>query len=651
MRFTQVCTVLIVGLLALTPFGAAPLAAQEAPRDRWLSAEQVASDVALAKEAYSRIHPGYNRYASTNTMDNAWSTITTRAQTSDGMRLGDFYLAMQLALTQIRCDHTKAELPRSMRDARGGQPLYLPFRWDLIENRGIITAPRQGSALSRGDEIIAIDGRPLSQVVSEVEKYIPVDGYTDWARTGEIAQSLEFMGGAVDHFGVLLWGGEPQASLRVKDAIGAERDVIVDRVSFKEWTALGEKSQANFADAVEFQRMGDDTGYLKIDTFVNYRNPVDPHTILAPIFESIAQEGRTRLILDLRSNGGGSTDAAHALSSYLIEEAMPLKRSMTVATLDLTGLKEYLSTWDARALNPDPRGFIANEDGTYTLRDGITDDTAVIMPADFAFRGELIILTSTDNSSGSTNAISILAEQARTTLVGEPTGGSAEGPTAGLLFTLTLPESGIRTRIPLFRYRNNVSAFEPGLGVSPDVAAPLTVDAFRAGLDPALEMAKSLPRSADIGSKPVSEELTASVADFEILEGDTWSGDLEYLNYGSEERSTIPVKMVVREASGRSIRYGFLYPGEEDKNASDRIRISRNGRLVNGLAITGRYRGDAGNLVIVTEGKGRDDNQPADIRLTYEIGETRFINRKDVRFDGGEYINRNEYRLTRGSQP
>lgn len=142
----------------------------------------------------------------------------------------------------------------------------------------------------------------------------------------------------------------------------------------------------------------------------------------------------------------------------------------------------------------------------------------------------------------------------------------------------------------------------------------------------------------------------ANVEDFAVLTGDTWVGELEYLNYGSDNRSTIPVRMVVREPSNRSIRYGFLYPGEEDKNASDRIRISRDGRQINGYAVTGRYRDQKGNLIIVTQGQGRDDNRPADIRLTYEIGERSFVNRKDVGFEGGEFVNRNEYRLSRSGR-
>ncbi len=632
---------------------ATPVEAQDAPRDRWVSADQVASDIALASEAYARIHPGYTRYIDQAEMDKAWADIAQRAQENDGMRLGDLYLAVQRVLTLIRCDHTKAELPSSMREARMGQPLYLPFRWQLVEGRGIIRLAPADSGFERGDEIVAIDGRPLGTIVDAVAPYIPVDGYTEWSRNGGVSESLEFMGGGVDHFGMLLWGATSAANITVRGANGEERRVEAPRISFEAWTQLardlGEEgaAAANFADAVHFEPIGADTGYLRVDTFVNYRDPVDPKAVFEPIFNSLAEEGRSTLILDLRENGGGSTDAAQALATYLLEETQPLKLSMKVATLDLTGLREHLTTWDARALNPDPRGFIANPDGTYTLRDGIAEDTAVLEPADAAFRGRLIVLTSNNNSSGSTNLLSVLEQQDRTTLVGERTGGSAEGPNAGIQFTLTLPESGIRTRIPVFRFRNNVATFEEGMGLSPDIFAPMTIEAFRAGRDPALETAIEIAAETQPDETPPTQAALASVDDFAVLAGDTWSGALEYLNYGSEERSTIPVRMTAREPQGRTMRYGFAYPGEEDKNANDRLRVSRDGAQINGYAITQRFSDQVRGLVLVTQGSGRDDNRAADIRLTYDIGAERFVITKDVRFAGGDWINRNAYTLTR----
>ena len=216
-----------------------------------------------------------------------------------------------------------------------------------------------------------------------------------------------------------------------------------------------------------------------------------------------------------------------------------------------------------------------------------------------------------------------------------------------MIFFLTLPESDMRLRIPMFRQWNNVASFEEGMGVSPQIEAPMTYAAFVAGEDPALDQARLIAASSWTDKGVAPAELIANASDFAVLEGENWSGQLEYLNYGREDRSTIPVRMVVREAKGGSIRYGFIYPGEEHKNARERFRISTDGTRINGYRVTDRYTNEDGALVIVTEGQGRDDNRPADLRFTYVIAENSFTNRKDVRFEGGEYFNRNEYRLKR----
>lgn len=481
-------------ILALLTMSA--VATATSPADRWLDVAQVRTDVALAEEAYSRIHPGYTRYADAETMASAWRSIVSAAERNDGMTVADLYIGVERALVEIRCDHTKAELPRPLADERRSVPMYLPFRWQLVDDRGFITLADSATELSRGTEILAIDDRPLAELVAEVAPLIPVDGYTEWAKRGEISASLEFLGGALDHFGALLWEIAPTATLQVRDPGGQEHTVTVQRLTFDGWTALDKASgrAANFKDAVTFERIGERAGYLRVDTFVNYRQPVDPDSLYSPIFAAIKTEQRDTLILDLRNNGGGSSDANHRLMAHLIDKKMRAVNDMRAATLDFDNLREHLWTWDKRALNPNRLGFRKNDDGTYSLRKIMTDDMDVIKPAKHAFTGKLIVLTSTNNSSGSTNLISILKSLGRATFIGEKTGGSAEGPTAGILFTLTLPASGIKTRVPFFRHTNNVETFEHGLGVSPDVFVPMTIDAFLAGKDPALETAIEMAR-------------------------------------------------------------------------------------------------------------------------------------------------------------
>jgi len=483
---------LLTSLAAIT-LEIGPAAADRA-EDTLLTPQQIKADVALAKEAYSRVHPGYDRYTDKETLSNAWAAIALKADRANGLSPGEFYLEVQNVLTLIRCDHTKAELPKSLSEGRLKDPVYLPMIWEVVEGRGFVVTPGENTGLKPGDEIMAVDGRALSEMISEVEGFIPYDGKTVWTRNGGLADSLEFMGGAVDHFGALLWQPGATADVTVRGADGETSIKTVGRIGYDSYKDLRAANQtvSNFKDAVTFERIGDNAAYLRVDTFVNYRKPVKPDTIYDPIFKAIKSEKRETLILDLRNNGGGSHDAQMRLTAHLIPKKIKQSTELRVATLNMDGLREHMWTWDKRALTPNPLGFAKNDDGTYSMRSFVTDDLKAIKPDKYVFEGQLIVLTSTNNSSASTNLTALLKEHRDAVLVGEKTGGSAEGPTGGLQFTLTLPESGVKTRLPFIRYFNNVSEFEDGLGVSPDIKAPLTVEAYLSGLDPALEKAKEL---------------------------------------------------------------------------------------------------------------------------------------------------------------
>ena len=454
-----------------------------------LSFEQIKSDIDLAEEAYSRVHPGYTRYASAGEMSRAWDALEIKAK--DGMSTAEFYLGIQEVLTQIRCDHTKAELPKSLIEIRKENPVYLPLRWSLVEGRGFVREAGPSTGLKYGDEIIAIDGRPLTEMIKDVEGFIPVDGYTEWSKNAGISESLEFRGGAVDHFGALLWDIKPTAKLTIQTAGGESKELSVERVHFKDWSALGKASgtASNFKDAVTFDRIGKNGAYLRVDTFVNYRDYADPDKIYDPVFNALKDEQRDYLILDLRSNGGGSSDASGGLLNRLMSTKKSFNKDARVATLNLDGLREHLWTWEKKALKPNRLAFKKNQNGSYSFRK-FAGQHGKIRPAKNRFNGKLIVLTSNSNSSGSAVILAHLKDEGRAFFVGEKAGGSAEGPTAGIQFTLNLPESGIKTRIPAIRAFHNIKSFEPGLSVSPDVYAPLTVDAFREKRDPALEAAK-----------------------------------------------------------------------------------------------------------------------------------------------------------------
>jgi len=151
------------------------------------------------------------------------------------------------------------------------------------------------------------------------------------------------------------------------------------------------------------------------------------------------------------------------------------------------------------------------------------------------------------------------------------------------------------------------------------------------------------PPSPDAGNT-----VKVTMDDLNRLQGDNWEGNLSYLNYGSDKRSTIPVKLAIKVLDKRTLQYAIQYPGEEQYNAKERLKLSSDGTRIDGYRITNRVETADGTLVLTTEGKGRDDNRPAQIQMTYLVAADQFSIRKNVRFTIDEtYLNRNEYSFRR----
>ncbi|MCA9296577.1 MAG: hypothetical protein KC983_08665, partial [Phycisphaerales bacterium] len=207
------------------------------------------------------------------------------------------------------------------------------------------------------------------------------------------------------------------------------------------------------------------------------------------VFREINAAGTTHLILDLRNNGGGSGDATWALARFLIDTPVAFKPPLLRTYRFDDALRATMTTWAEDAMDMPDDAFTQRDDGWFELKPEAAGRATSIAPHPDRFTGRISVLIGPYNASGSTMLIATLAESDRVTLIGEPTGGSAEGPTAGVIFFLNLPNSGITINIPILKERSPVNTFVPGKGVQPDVKIAPTVEAYLAGDDPALEYA------------------------------------------------------------------------------------------------------------------------------------------------------------------
>ncbi|MDJ0908834.1 MAG: S41 family peptidase [Woeseiaceae bacterium] len=486
---TRIATILALATVAQ---------ADEYPQPLPLTEEAVREDIALARDALETIHPVYGRRDLYN-LDAAWEKLEARAGGMDDVEL---YVRLSSLTEQLRCDHTKLELPERLQSARRVTASFFPFRADVFGDSDIVLSATAGSGFRAGDRIISIDGRSMTEIAEEIYALLPVDGGTDYVKPGEFVEIGDFGVSGFEHFYPLLYGNWSLAEV-VIERDGERMSVAATPITMDEWLTIpwdGPVSGADFTDSVSFEVLEDGIGYLRVDTFVNYRRPVDPRDIYAPIFERIQEEGIESLIIDTRRNGGGSDDAMIALMAYLLSDPFTLMRGKHVRTIDLSRFGEHIDTWDPAALTPDPANFVQGDNGWYRLREEL--DPLTLQPAgplEPNFDGPVYALTSRSNASAVTMMLAVLRERGNdVTLVGERTGGSSTGPNAGMIFFLELPNSGITLRIPWQRQWLNVEHPEIGFGVTPAVEVVRTAEDALAGRDVALETALDLARGNQI---------------------------------------------------------------------------------------------------------------------------------------------------------
>jgi len=642
----MVRTTLLAALLASAP-APVPVVAAEMPNPL-LSPAQATADVALLRRAMETIHPGLYRYVAKADVDAGFARLEAQARAP----ISTLALHREIArlVASIHCDHSKPELPDAITDWRKTNGSHLPLRFKLIEGRMIAVS----GALPKGAEIIAINGRQVPQILGALAPLVAYDGDTDQAIAVKIADDSDLGGSDFDEYWPGLFGAPAAWDISWKrPGDGAAQRSTLAPISFDAWTRLDApdgKYRNEFYNGVTW-RMAGKSARLKIDTFVNYRNPVSTTPFLGGFFKAMKDAGTEHLILDLRNNGGGSEGPSIALARYLFDAPFTWGLPVRSKAIRYGDLPKYIDTWgDREALfNAPEAGFVRTPDGWFDRipadPDETVDDAGTIahlpLPVAQRFTGRLTVLTGPQNGSGATRTIAWLKQRRGATLVGEDGAGSAEGPTAGQIFNVILPASGIKVRVPNAWNRTNIASFTPRRGVAADVLVVPTLADFESGRDRALEVASGLTKLA--AAMDAGAELAKALAG-------NWTGTLDYRDYGDDTRASLPTLLSVN---------GMVLAWTHDDGPGKTVRSAETWAFTpdgKGLVITGKdasetmavselRRSRDGALTLVLDGTGEENDQPVIVRtILTRTSDTLRITRQS-RSRGQPFIMRHSYQL------
>lgn len=648
------------------PVLAAPSAPSSAPAasaasslyaPRLISAEDASKDVALLRRALETVHPGLYRYTPKAQIDAAFARLEAAAS----QPITELALHAEIArmLATIHCDHSKAEVSDTLAAFRRTHATHLPLRFRLIEGRMIAQSnDGQPGAPPRGSEIVAINGMPVPQLLLKLSALVSYDGATDHAIAAKFGDDSDLAGDDFNEFYPSLFGFPGSWSIEWKPVGALEpQTATLDPIVFAAWTALvppGAKYRGDFYNSNSW-RMNGKLARLQIDTFVNYRNPVQASAFLGGFFEAMREAGTEHLILDLRNNGGGSEDVPVALGRYLIGAPFVWTKPLRYKAVRYGDLPRYFETWGdpARLYNAPMDAFEQSGDGWYDRKPvmagtRVTDKDTQLQQqpvGQMRFGGRLTILSGPRIGSATTMAIAQLKEKAGAEVIGEDSGGSAEGPTAGRIFLLKLPASGLKVRIPEAWNRTAISRFDPGLGVSADRLVVPTLADFEDGRDRAIDVAR--------GALPTVDKVAALAGG--ALAGD-WTGTLDYRDFRKDSRATLPTLL---RSDGQTLDWTFDDgPGKTVRSserwsfdASDQVLTIRNAKAGSPpetwRVVEARGSEDGMSVTIVLEGQGSENGRSVLARKILTRQGDRLRLTKMTRVAGEPFLMRQSYELRR----
>ena len=340
--------------------------------------------------------------------------------------LDEYYRLLQRCIARLQDGHTGV----------------WPFRRPMTDSPPLLIRPVEGKAiiaglgtseeikkseLKRGDEITHVEGRSVQEILDQdVYPYI----FASTPQGRDLRAYRELLEGPKDS----------PVNIRIRSLNGTTQDLtLIRRSEWKEkpWTQL-----PNF----EYKELSDGIIYVAVRTFGS-ENVVKQFD---QIFEKVRKA--RGLIIDVRENGGGSTENAHGIISYLTDR--PLKGSH----------------WRTRQYMPSFRAWNQEE----KWYEGAHDP--VLSRGENPFLGPLVVLIGPGTGSAAEDFLIPLHHSGRAILVGERTAGTTGQP---LFVSLPAGRARICTKRDIYPDGREFV----GIGVIPDVEVHPTQEDIASGRD------------------------------------------------------------------------------------------------------------------------------------------------------------------------
>ena len=396
-------------------------------------------------------HPGFYRYNEKASFDTYIdSTLKTISQPIDELEI---LRIVKPIVAKIGCLHTGVSLSNESEKALDSLPNHLPFTLFFDKNKAIVWKSfSNNSPIKIGDEVIKINGKHIREVYKTLIDNIPMDGYNQTGKyrllqytfPGWYRNIIEVS----EQFEVELSNGKTYTLKGVlKQDIFSYSDIVKEPISFHIVDSIAILKIPSFSNS-----------YIK-SKHQNFEKEIEA------VFREIEENGIKKLMIDLRSNTGGTDSNPALLSSHFFEEPYRYWDRIEITeplAKDISGLKrlfygkpKYVNghwLWSDKGL--------ASKEFKYSR---------LQKPNKTTFKGDVFILIDGLCMSSCADFVAIMQANKKAIIIGEETGGGYQGNTSGLIPNVQM-ECGLTVDIPLLKYFNSVPENKNfGRGTIPDI--------------------------------------------------------------------------------------------------------------------------------------------------------------------------------------
>ena len=451
--------------------------------------EELQQDYTLLRNILEKKHPSLYWYTSKDSMDMYFDKYYNAIE--DSMTEQRFGWKILAPLThQLHCGHTSFGMSKAFnkwaKDKRfSAFPLFIKFWNDTMAVTANLN--KKDSVFKRGTLITSINGMHYKELVETMFGYLTEDGNADNVNYLRLS-------GNFPYYHRNIFGLSKQYTVKFLDSTGKEQTVKVPLFEFPKdslkQTDILAKPKKNW-----YQRRQDrlkaarslavdtvnNTAIITLNTF----STGNLRRFYRQTFRYIRNTGISNVVLDLRSNGGGKINLSTLLTKYVTRRPFRVADTSYAKAKTLGPYTKYIK---GKFINNIGLFFLTKKrkDGLYHF--GLWERKMYQPKGRNHFGGDLYVLINGSTFSASTLFCNDIKGQPGVTLLGEQAGGGWHGNDGIMIPDITLPNTHLRVRLPLFRLVQYNHVPKNGLGVMPDIYIGTNYEALVKGFDKKMQV-------------------------------------------------------------------------------------------------------------------------------------------------------------------